>query len=287
MIEEVLAARINEYGPLDAIDQENVLAELMQHYVLVALAKAGFFREAQFHGGTCLGIIYGLPRFSEDLDFVLKKCKAEFKWEKYLESIVKDCLGEGIRFESIEKPATNTGIRKAFLKTNTIGRLLVLELPFSRHRNRKIKIKLEIDINPPAGSLFETHYLTFPRLTAITTQTIESSFASKSHALLCRSYTKGRDWYDFLWYVSRKVSPNYVLLQNAINQVGPWAGQAIEVTPDWYLKRLETRIQEIQWEEAIDDVRRFLAAAEQSTLELWSTDLFLRQLEQLDRTLLP
>lgn len=73
MIRDILHQRINDYAPANAIEQENVLQELMQHYVLVSLSKAGLFAEAVFHGGTCLRILYGTSRFSEDLDFLLKK----------------------------------------------------------------------------------------------------------------------------------------------------------------------------------------------------------------------
>jgi predicted nucleotidyltransferase component of viral defense system len=73
MIEDVLSARIGQVAPTDALEQENVLQELIQHYVLVSLAKTGLFKRAEFHGGTFLRIVHGLDRFSEELDFVLKQ----------------------------------------------------------------------------------------------------------------------------------------------------------------------------------------------------------------------
>jgi len=75
---------------------------------------------------------------------------------------------------------------------------------------------------------------------------MSSNFANKSHALLCRSYLKGRDWYDFLWYIKREVIPNFQLLSNALEQQGVWAGQTIEVTPKWYIKKLESQIKSFQ-----------------------------------------
>lgn len=99
MLDRVLSAKIRECAPASAVDQENVLQELMQHYVLASLSRAGLFAEAMFHGDTCLRIVYGMNRFSEDLDFLLKQPAPNFRWQGYLEAIRKDCAQEGIPFE--------------------------------------------------------------------------------------------------------------------------------------------------------------------------------------------
>ncbi len=281
MIESILNERIREYGPSNAIEQENLLQELVQHFVLVSLARSRFFSEAAFHGGTCLRVLYGANRFSEDLDFLLKQSAPEFQWAPHLERVRKDCESEGIQFEVQDKSKADATVRKAFLKTDSIGQILTLDLPYNRHSNKKIRIKLEIDTNPPVGSLFITRYITFPVTAAITTQTVDSSFSTKSHALLCRRYTKGRDWYDFLWYVSKKTTPQLELLSNALNQQGPWAGQKLQVTTDWYVGALRRRIEEIDWEAAKNDVSRFVISREQESIALWSRDLFLYHLDQL------
>jgi predicted nucleotidyltransferase component of viral defense system len=188
-----------------------VLQELMQHYVLASLSRAGMFSEAIFHG---------VSRFSEDLDFLLKRPDPGFRWNKYLEAVDRDCAQEGIEFGLLDKSAADNAVQKAFLKTDSIGKVLLLALPFERPNPRKIRIKLEIDTNPPAGSAFQTSYITFPGVAAVTTQTLPSGFGTKAHALLCRRYVKGRDWYDFVWYTSRKIKPDLELLQNALFQQG-------------------------------------------------------------------
>ena len=222
-----------------------------------------------------------MNRFSEDLDFLLKEPNPDFKWEPYLERIRSDCRDEGINFEVKDRSSAETAVKKAFLKTDSIGQILTLELPFSRHAARKIRIKLEIDSNPPAGSVFETRYINFPMTAAITTQTLESGFATKSHAVLCREYTKGRDWYDFLWYSSKKVVPDLVLLGHALDQQGPWAGRRVRVTRKWYLATMRKQIEEIDWDQAKVDIRRFVIAREQESLDLWGPELFLQQLDRL------
>lgn len=275
MISDVLKNKIDEYAPADTLEQENVLQEIMQHYVLASLSRAGIFTEVIFHGGTCLRIISGTNRYSEDLDFLVKVPDSEFRWQKYLDKVGKDCNHEGIDFEIIDKSKTSTAVQKAFLKTDSIGKILSLNLPFDRRNEKKIKIKLEIDTNPPSGSEFETSYITFPSIAPITTQTLESGFANKAHALLCRNYIKGRDWYDFIWYVSHKIHPNFALLKNAILQQGPWAGKVVNVTEDWFKDSLENAVQKIDWNIARQDVMRFLPHNDQHGIQEWNSDFFL------------
>jgi len=147
---------------------------------------------------------------------------------------------------------------------------------------RKIRIKLEIDVNPPAGSTFTTSYLTFPVTAPMTTQSLESGFSLKLHALLCRPYVKGRDWYDFVWYVARRTRPDLSLLRQAVLQQGPWAGQQIAVTRSWVQENLKAAIGRIDWTAARDDVRRFLPLGEQEGLGSWSADFFLHELAQMN-----
>lgn len=285
MIKDVLEAGIGRYAPADALEQENVLQELMQHYVLASLSRAGFFREAVFHGGSCLRVFHGMSRFSEDLDFLLKQPDPDFHWQTWLEAVDRDCAREGLDVEVQEKTSSGTAVRKAFVKTDVVGGSFPMKLPFERPNPRKIRIKLEVDTNPPAGSTFQTSFITFPQAAAVTTQTLPSGFGTKAHALLCRRYVKGRDWYDFIWYTSRRVEPNLALLRNALFQQGPWAGQAVEVTPEWLVGSLMAAIAKVDWEEARADVRRFLPTREQKSLDAWGKELFVYQLEQMRRGL--
>ena len=281
MIDDVLRARFEQYAPTNDAEQENMLKETMQHYILASLSKHGLFSEAIFHGGTCLRIVSGMARFSEDLDFLLKAPDARFKWQKYLARVQQDCAGEGLEFESVDREPCETAVRKAFLKTDSIGSLLTFQLPFGRHRTRKIRVKLEVDTNPPYGSSIETAYLMFPRPEPLTVQTLESSFALKLHALLCRTYVKGRDWYDFLWYVARKTRPDLPLLANALEQQGPWAGSSPDVTHTWLTENLKTKIDAIDWTLASDDVQRFLPHSEQDAVRNWEHPMFRYHAEQL------
>lgn len=281
MIEKVLKARLAEYSPRNSIEQENVLQEIAQHFILASLSKTAFFSRAFFHGGTCLRILFDLPRFSEDLDFMLREPDPAFKWPPFIQQIQDDFLAQGLTIDAKDPSTAEGAVRKAILKADSLGAILSLDLPFSRHRNRTIRVKLEIDANPPQGSTIETGYITFPKVAPLSIQTLPSGFATKMHALLCRRYIKGRDWFDFLWYIQRKVKPDLLLLANALHQYGPWAGQNLSVDHEWIADALRSRIESLDWKQTADDVRRFLPLAEQESLEHWSVDFFLFNLNRM------
>ncbi|MFZ3137810.1 MAG: nucleotidyl transferase AbiEii/AbiGii toxin family protein [Thermodesulfovibrionales bacterium] len=283
MITRVLEEKLKEYSIASVIDQENVLQELVQQYVLASLSRAGLFSSAQavFRGGTCLRIVYGMNRFSEDLDFFLKRPDLDFQWGRYLSSILKDAFGEGFRFSVQDKSGEAGAVKKAMIRAESIGKIPLLDLPFERDPRKLIKVKLEIDVNPPRGSIYETRYVAFPVTAAVTTQSLESGFAMKIGAMLGRTYTKGRDWYDFIWYVNKRTVPDFELLSNSLDQQGSWAGQKVEVDTDWAETSLKRRIGEIDWGVARRDVERFLPHREQEALKLWGRDFFLHHLDVL------
>jgi predicted nucleotidyltransferase component of viral defense system len=281
MIEKILAERIREYAPQNEIEQENVLLESMQFFVLSALAKAGFFTNAVFHGGTSLRMLHGMQRFSEDLDFLLKAPDPAFDLGGYLDRVARDCRSEGIAFELKDLSSAGGAVKKAFLKTEAVEQVLTMKLPHTRHAHKKLRIKVEVDTNPPAGSSIETHYISFPATVPVTTQTLSSGFALKCHALLCRSYVKGRDWYDFVWYVGTKTGLEFDLLANALRQQGPWANQELQIDRGWLVDNLTEMIGTIDWNEAREDVRRFVLASEQEGLDLWNREFFLYHLSRL------
>jgi predicted nucleotidyltransferase component of viral defense system len=284
MANNIISDRLKKYSPTTVEEEEDALKEILQEIILNGLSHANFFAEAIFHGGTCLRVVHNMQRFSEDLDFLLKQVNPDFKWQPYQQAILDICRQYGISPEIKDKSKAGTFVQKMFVKDNSIGKLI--ELSFKHHPYKKFTIKLEIDINPPVGSTTEIKFLDFPIDFPIEIQDISSNFASKSHALLCRTYVKGRDWYDFLWYVRKEVIPNFDLLSNAINQQGAWAEQQIAITLTWYINALETKIKNVDWEMAKKDVSPFLSITENKSLALWSTDFFLAKLEKLSSFLL-
>lgn len=149
--------------------------------------------------------------------------------------------------------------------------------------SRKIRIKVEVDTNPPRGSSFESKFLDFPSAFSVTIQDQPSLFAGKIHALLCREYTKGRDWYDFLWYISRKTPVNFDFLAAALKQTGPWQRQEVLVDKKWSMEQLKQKICSMDWNKARADVQPFINPRELGSLDLWGREFFLDRLEHYSR----
>lgn len=278
MSNDIIRSRLSTYTLETIEDEEDALKEILQEIILYGLSCGGFFSRAAFQGGTALRILHKLPRFSEDLDFILKQPDPEFNWRQYIDSIIFSCRDFGVEPEVIDKSKADQNIQKLFLKDNSIGKLI--DLNFKHHNWKKLRIKLEIDINPPMGSTYINQYVNFPLDFTVLSQDLESNFAGKCHALLCRKYIKGRDWYDLTWYTKQDIKPNLKLLANALIQHGPWQDQSIDITKDWLLDVFSKKIQQINWDEAKTDVMPFLNKLEKRNLDLWSEEFFIDQIQK-------
>ncbi|WP_303905956.1 nucleotidyl transferase AbiEii/AbiGii toxin family protein [Thiohalomonas denitrificans] len=281
---EMIEKRLKEYKASDPHEEENALKEIMQEILLFALWRAGFFEVAAFQGGTSLRILHGLRRFSEDIDFILKEPDPAFSWSPFLEVLEETSKEFGIAPEVLDKPHMDGAIRAAVIKDNSIANQLNLAF-MNGQPDKKLKIKLEIDTNPPEGSGFEYSYLDFPVDYEVCHQDVSSNFSLKTHALLCREYLKGRDWYDFTWYIAQGVTPDLPLLENALIQYGPWQGKELKLDREWLVQAFKEKIGTIDWTEAAEDVRRFLRPVEKKSLDLWSERFFMSKVDKLDNLL--
>lgn len=196
---ELIQERLASYRCAFTIEEDRAIREITQEVVLAALGRTDFFRHAAFQGGTCLRILHGLGRFSEDLDFALQSPDHAFSLDAYLHAIRREMDAYGYAIEVVDRSRLDHAGRTAFLKDDSIGDLLQLKYRGRSGPSRKIRIKLEVDTNPPAGGAFETAYVDFPFPQAVVAHDLPSLFAGKLHAVLCRRYLKGRDWYDFIW----------------------------------------------------------------------------------------
>lgn len=280
---QMIQQRLLNYNCKTDVEEQQAIREITQEVVLAALGRGDFFKQALFQGGTCLRIFYGLNRFSEDMDFILREATPDFQLKDHIKHLTDELAAYGYNIEITDRDKADATVKKAFLKDDSLGKVIDL-----RHANQtgpmaKIRIKLEVDTNPPSGSGHELKYLDFPFVSSVAVQDRPSLFAGKIHALLCREYIKGRDWYDFIWYTGNRTGINYDFLTSAINQLGPWQGQSITVDKAWLLNELERKITSMNWKQAAEDVRRFVRVAEQPSLDLWSKELFLGQLDKLKR----
>jgi predicted nucleotidyltransferase component of viral defense system len=278
---KMIQQRLASYDCHTDIEEQQAIREISQEVVLAALGRSDFFKHALFQGETCLRIFHGLNRFSEDMDFILLKPIAGFELKHYVSHVADELAAYGYDIEITDRSKADAAVKKAFLKDASLGKVLNLHHADRTGPMAKIRIKLEVDTNPPSGGSQELQYLDFPFVSAVAVQDKPSLFAGKIHALLCREYIKGRDWYDFIWYTSQSVDVNIDFLTSAINQLGPWRGQEIAVEKDWLLGQLEKKINSIDWRQATEDVRLFVRANEQSSLDLWCEELFLHQLKKL------
>jgi predicted nucleotidyltransferase component of viral defense system len=277
---DLIRQRLATYNAKDALEEQQAIKEILQEVALYALWRGGFFEIAAFQGGTSLRILHKLPRFSEDLDFILQQPNSAFDWGRYLKPLLTGLTEFGLQSEVLDKSKMDRNIREALLKNDSIANQL--NLRFNRGRSSlTLKIKLEIDINPPAGSTFAFTYLDFPLDFEVCHQDLPSNFALKIHALLCRPYLKGRDWYDFNWYIKQSVQPNWPHLRAALKQIGPWKGKQQAIDIRWLVDKLEEKIATIDWKAAAADVERFLGPAERESLKLWSTRFFSTKVAQL------
>jgi hypothetical protein len=278
---DIIRARLASYKPANDIEEENATKEIIQEIALYGLWRAKFFDVAVFQGGTSLRILHKLPRFSEDLDFMLLKPDPDFDWSPYLKILTETFEEYGLKPEAVSKDQMENRIRRAVIKDNSIANQLDLSFP-NRDPRRKLKIKLEIDVEPPEGSHDEYSFLDFPVDYEVRHQDMASNFALKIHALLCREHLKGRDWFDFSWYVAKGVFPNLPHLQAALGQFGPWAEESkLAVNSKWLETVMMSKIQSIDWKEAAEDVRRFLRPLEEESLKLWSARFFNSKLKKM------
>jgi len=277
---ELIQRRLDSYKATGPVEDEQATREILQEVALYALWRAGFFEVAAFQGGTSLRILHGLPRFSEALDFILKEPDPDFDWNTYLEKMSGGLQEFGLQSEALDKSRMDQRVKKALLKDNSVSNQLDLAL-YRGHKDKKLTIKLEIDVNPPEGSGYDYSYLDFPLDFEVCHQDLSSNLSLKIHALLCRPWLKGRDWYDFNWYVKQGVQPNFTHLQGALYQYGPWEGQTLTIDKDWLISTLLEKVATVNWAEAAEDVARFLTAAERQSLRLWSERFFNKKVEDL------
>jgi predicted nucleotidyltransferase component of viral defense system len=283
---DLIHERLEAYSISSKYDEENAVKEICQEIALAGLSRSGFFKNAAFQGGTCLRILYGLRRFSEDLDFILLKSQENFAWHPFLQAIDIEFQSFGLSCDVVDRSGASSVIKKAFLKEDSFGQVLKLRFKRGKSDLQKIMIKLEIDTNPPAGSTVRTHFLEYPYPLSIVSQDESSLFASKCHALLSREYVKGRDWYDFIWYVQRKSKINFDLLKNALEQCGPYKGTFVPMSTDWLKEQLIMKVDSIDWNVARTDVEKFISLEDKRFLDNWSKEMFIAIVEKLPKEML-
>jgi predicted nucleotidyltransferase component of viral defense system len=231
--------------------RRNIAREYLQARILAALQRAGAMIPLAFHGGTALRFLYGIPRWSEDLDFALEQAPESYDFRSYLAAIAVELGREGYRVEC--KVSDRRVVHSAFVRFPG----LPYELGLSARRDEIIAVKIEIDTRPPRGARVETTVVRRHVIMHLQHHDRESLLAGKLHAVLQRPYVKGRDIFDLIWYLSDPAwpAPNLVMLNNALRQTG-YRGRP--VTSASWRKVVEGRIRTVDFRKIESDVAPFL-----------------------------
>jgi len=278
----IIEQMLSNYEITTEVDLINALKEVFQEIALLGLYQGGFFQKAAFYGGTALRILYGLPRFSEDLDFTLLEKKHDFNLEQYFSSIVDEFEALGITIDISQKIKKDfkSDIASAFLKNGTAIHTLNIQandigdILDGVHSGKKLKIKFEVDTNPPLKFQTEAKTLLLPKTFNVITMTLPNLYAGKMHAVLCRKWAsrvKGRDWYDFEWYVKKGTVLNLEHLQERMYESGD-LDKNIKLDEKLFKELMYKRIDELDVEGAIKEVSPFIK--DKSGFDFWSKDYF-------------
>lgn len=288
-----ITAMLQKYD-LTKDDPYEALREILQEIVLYALSDAGFFNHAVFYGGTALRILYGLPRFSEDLDFSLLKPDPAFDLSRYEKAVLDTLKIYGFEAQVETKIKDESAVQSAFIKGNTIKHLLAINAPEDIvkrfNAGKLLKIKFEVDTEPPINFEDEQKLHLTPSPFMVRSMKLSSLFAGKLHAVLCRGWKnrpKGRDWYDMVWYVQNGYEVNLTHLATRLTQSCKALAEAEiqlpktiqEYTSQMIVDLLKKRIESLDIDLAKQDVRRFIY--DEKELSIWSKDFFLAIIQML------
>ncbi len=264
---DIFEQMIAQHTIAGANDRKNALYEVMQQVVLSGLYRGGFFKEAAFYGGTCLRIFHGLRRYSEDMDFSLLTKNPNFTLETYFPAIIEEArlLGRTVTITKKDK-RTFGKVESAFLKDNTD----VYNLTFQTEKT--LKIKIEVDINPPLEFSTEQKLLMQPFSFTTRCFTLPDLYAGKMHALTFRAWKnriKGRDWYDFEWYVRNRVALDFEHLKVRTKEFND-----IDLTKELFMELLKKRLSKADIDVVKADVIPYII--DKRELDIWSNDYFLQ-----------
>lgn len=269
---------LSNYDLSNRQNADLALREVLQEVVLCGLARSDFFTKAAFTGGTDLRILHGLDRFSEDLDFSLKVPNPDFDFSEFLGYVANEAEANGFDVCVQDKPRLSS-VQSAFLKADTFQLFTdFTQLDPARlgiRENSKTKIKIEVDTNPPNGANYETVSRDLPDKYFVDTLDLSSMFALKIHAILCRGFLKGRDYYDFVWLSEKGVPVNTELLCSALLQT---EGSI----PDDILGTLKDKFSKVPMNELKTDLESFVYHLDK--ISGWNNEMFLQLADSLSFT---
>ena len=272
MSNQIFNQMLSAYEQTTEQQKRNAIFEINQQVILAGLYHGGFFDLAAFYGGTCLRIFHGLQRFSEDMDFSLLASNENFDFTNYFQPIIDEFAMIGRNVEIKKKDKKNFGkVDSAFLKDNTD----VYDVTFQTEKS--IKIKIEVDTQPPLKFNTEQKLLMLPESFMARCFTLPDLFAGKMHALVYRAWknrVKGRDWYDFEWYIRHQIPLDFThLAERALQFNGE------DITRNLFFEKLKERLSSADINQVKADVLPFVRNTRE--LDIWSNDYFLTLVDMI------
>jgi len=217
-----------------------MLREYLQYKILEIIYDSRHATGLCFLDGTCLRIVHGNLRFSDDLDFDNLGLN-ESQFEKVAGEIRQKLEREGyeVELKTVMKGAWHCHIRFP-------GLLYEENLP--GYRQEKILIQLDIE---PQYFQYEPERVILNRFevfTTILTTPLPLLMAQKLFAIINRDRNKGRDFYDTVFLMGKDVKPDYNYLKAKISVSDP----------ETLKKRLLDKCQTLDMNEMARDVEPFL-----------------------------
>ncbi len=272
---EAIRQMLKRYDTSTVQKEELALHEILQELALLGLWRGKFFEVGAFCGGTALRVLFQLDRFSEDLDFSLIQPNPEFNLSPYFSFIEKEMKAYGFNVEIVRKEkSVETPIESAFIKADTAIHLIYIESKNKAQSGKKIKLKFEVDTSPCGPMKFDARPVLLPTQFFVKTLSLPYLFAEKMHAVLFRRWKKrikGRDWYDFAWYVSRNTPLCLEHLKNKMIQSETLDSHIAWTEADFH-RQLKARIDAVDFDLAKNDVQPFLHNP--SNVDAWGQELF-------------
>ena len=257
------------------VAEDNIQHEVMQKIALAGLARGGFFEKAAFYGGTCLHLLHGMRRFSEDIDFSLLEPDRGFQFEDYFPAVVEEFKLAGKEVEiKMKHKGMPSAIESAFLKESSD----VYDIGFTTEK--RLKVKIEVDIDPPPKFATEMKTMSSPRTFWLRSYVKSDLFAGKVSAALFRKWknrVKGRDWYDVVWYICNRVPLNIGHLVERAKESEPGADVS---TPEKVIAAFDAKIEAVDFEKAKEDVVSYLT--DTSELDIWSKEFFRQMVRKIE-----
>jgi len=276
---EVIARMLDRYESKSVEDYVRALREILQEIALLGLWRSKFFEKAAFYGGTALRILYGIDRYSEDLDFSLLKPMPDFDISRYISAIEREIRSFGFEVSvTVREKNAESPVQSAFLKADTLKHLLVIETAedIARQipRGQVMKIRIEVDTDPPMGFDTENKFLLQPIPFSVRTFVLPDLFAGKMHAVLCRQWksrVKGRDWYDLVWYASHHPQLHLDHLEQRMIQ-SRHVKEGDRLTKEKFFLLTSNAIEKLAINQAKKEVEPFVKNPD--ALQVWSKEFF-------------